>query len=133
MLSGRVPRPMRAALTFAVTVAVLATPACKGSKPSAGPPASDDDKALYSLGASLGQNLRVFNLTDAELAMVERGLEDQVLKRKLEVEPREHLPKLSQLARDRSQKAAEGEKQKGAAYAANMEKEPGAQKLPSGV
>src|SRR5205814_4941085 len=93
---ARVPRPMRAALLTAVAVAVLAAPACRGSsKPAAGPPATEDEKTLYALGMSIGQQLRVFTLSDAEVAMVERGLEDQVLKKKTEVELREYGPKLS--------------------------------------
>ncbi|HYV43645.1 MAG TPA: FKBP-type peptidyl-prolyl cis-trans isomerase [Myxococcaceae bacterium] len=125
---------MRAALVTAVAVAVFLAPACKGGgKASAGPPVSEDDKTLYALGVSIGQNLRVFALTDQELAMVERGMEDQVMHRKVEVELREYGPKLSQLARTRGTKASEDEKKKGAAYAAEQEKQPGAQKLPSGV
>jgi len=125
---------MRAALVTAVAAAVFLAPACKGgSKASAGPPASEDDKTLYALGVSIGQNLRVFSLSEQELAMVERGMEDQVMHRKVDVELREYGPKLSQLARTRGTKASEDEKKKGAAYAAEQEKQAGAQKLPSGV
>jgi len=125
---------MRAALVIAVAVAVLTAPGCKGGgKASAGPPATEDEKTLYALGVSIGQNVRVFSLTEQELAMVERGLEDQVLHKKIEVELREYGPKLSQLARTRGTKATEDEKKKGAAYAAEQEKQSGAQKLPSGV
>jgi len=125
---------MRAALLSAVAVAALATSACKGSAKTAAPvPTSEDDKTLYALGLTLGQNLKIFNLTDAELAMVERGLEDQILKKKPEVELKDYGPKISMLARTRSAKAAEAEKQKGAGYLAEAEKQSGAKKLPSGV
>jgi len=125
---------MRAALVTAVAVAVLTAPACKGGgKAAAGSPSTDDEKTLYALGTSIGQNLRVFSLTEQELAMVERGLEDQVLHKKAEVELREFGPKISNLARTRGTKATEEEKKKGATYAAEQEKQAGAQKLPSGV
>jgi FKBP-type peptidyl-prolyl cis-trans isomerase FkpA len=126
---------MRAALVTAVAVTLFATSACKGGggRASAGSPSTEDEKTLYALGMSIGQNLRVFSLSDAELAMVERGLEDQVNHKKTDVDLREYGPKLSALARSRSSKASEEEKKKGAAYLAEQEKQPGAQKLPSGI
>jgi FKBP-type peptidyl-prolyl cis-trans isomerase FkpA len=51
----------------------------------------------------------------------------------VEVEVKDYLPKAGQMARARAQKVTDAEKQKGATYAAQMEKESGAQKLPSGV
>jgi len=64
---------------------------------------------------------------------VERGIQDQVLGRTLAVELKEYGPKIGMFARARSNKAAEAERQKGAAYLAEVAKEAGAEKLPSGV
>jgi len=124
---------MRAALLTSAAVVLLTATACKGSSKAGGPPVTDDDKTFYALGLSIGQNLRMFSLSEAELAMVERGLEDQVLKKKPEVELRDFGPKIAQVAQARRMKAMEAEKAKGASYLADAEKETGAQKLPSGV
>jgi len=127
---------MRAALLTALALAVLGSSGCPGSgksTTSASAPATEDEKTLYALGLSIGQSVKMFNLTQAEIAMVERGIEDQVLGRTPSVELKEYGPKIGMLARARSNKAAEGEKQKGATYLAQAEKEAGAVKLPSGV
>jgi FKBP-type peptidyl-prolyl cis-trans isomerase FkpA len=130
---------MRAALLSVVAFAVIGSTGCPGSGSGSGKsspasvPSTDDEKTLYALGLSIGQNLQVFDLSEKDMAMVERGLEDQVFHRTPSVQLREYGPKIGMLARARSSKAAEAEKQKGATYLAQAEKEAGAVKLPSGV
>jgi FKBP-type peptidyl-prolyl cis-trans isomerase FkpA len=79
----------------------------------------------------------MFELTEAELALLQKGIEDQALHKQAAVDLKEYGPKISMLARQRSNKAnakaAEAEKGRAVEYLAKMEKEAGVQKLPSGV
>jgi FKBP-type peptidyl-prolyl cis-trans isomerase FkpA len=94
---------------------------------------TDDDKAFYALGLDIGSNISVFALQPAELELVKLGLSDSITKSPPKVELDKVRPQLMELARKRSQTQAEGEKQKGQAAVENAAKEPGAERLPSGV
>ncbi len=45
---------------------------------------TDQDKTLYALGLAIGNNIKDFNLTAAELALVTAGLSDAVLGKRAE-------------------------------------------------
>jgi FKBP-type peptidyl-prolyl cis-trans isomerase FkpA len=94
---------------------------------------TDDDKAFYALGLDIGSNISVFSLQPSELELVKLGLSDAITKSPPKVELDKVRPQLMELARKRSQTKAEGEKQKGQAAVENAAKEPGAERLPSGV
>jgi FKBP-type peptidyl-prolyl cis-trans isomerase FkpA len=108
--------------------------------PPAPPPLTPEEtkKALYALGLDLGKNIGPFMLTKAELAEVVAGLNDAVLdvpNKKVVFD--DIKPKLQQLFMQRREAfmAAEGKKntEKGTAAEAAAAKEPGAEKLPSGL
>jgi FKBP-type peptidyl-prolyl cis-trans isomerase FkpA len=94
---------------------------------------TDDDKAFYALGLDIGTNISVFSLQPSELELVKLGLSDAITKTTPKVELDKVRPQLMELARKRSETKAEGEKQKGQAAVESAAKEPGAERLPSGV
>jgi FKBP-type peptidyl-prolyl cis-trans isomerase len=98
-------------------------------------PKTDDEKALYSLGVILSQNIQSFEFTDQEIAMVKAGLDDGARDRsKIEQEAMEKIiPKLQELQTTRMAAAAKREKDAGTAYIAKAAAETGATKLASGL
>ncbi|MFO0646532.1 MAG: FKBP-type peptidyl-prolyl cis-trans isomerase [Polyangiales bacterium] len=124
-----------------IICAALAIGACKPSTPAAttaahgaaGPLTTDQDKTLYALGLVMGQRLGDFNLTPAELAVVQRGIGDQVTGAPKAVELREWGPRINDLARARIEGRGEQEKTRGRAYAERAAQEQGARRLPSGL
>lgn len=122
-----------------VCVAMLALVACQqqksgaASSKAAANPQTEEQKAFYALGLSLGRNIAVFDMTPEELEYVKAGLEAQLKGDKPAVELQEFGPKLGELARKRSEARAAKEKEKGKPFLEAAAKEPGAQKLESGV
>jgi FKBP-type peptidyl-prolyl cis-trans isomerase FkpA len=87
---------------------------------------TDDEKALYSLGVTLGQNASTLALKPDEVKLLQRGLLDALNGVAPPVDAKEFAPKLQALARTR-------QAQVNAATLERAGKEPGATKLPSGV
>lgn len=87
---------------------------------------SEEDKALYSLGAAVAQNLTSFNLSSTELAKVQTGFADAALGRELQVDIETYLPQLRELQTSRIAAAAQATLTEEAAAA-------GAQRLESGL
>jgi FKBP-type peptidyl-prolyl cis-trans isomerase FkpA len=118
-----------------VLVVALGVVACKRAEPPQ--PnlelKTDEDKAFYGLGLDIGRNISVFSLQPSELELVKLGLNDAVTHGTPKVDLDKVRPQLMELARKRSQAAAELEKQKGKAAVEKAAKEPGAEQLPSGV
>jgi FKBP-type peptidyl-prolyl cis-trans isomerase FkpA/FKBP-type peptidyl-prolyl cis-trans isomerase FklB len=96
-------------------------------------PTTDEQKTLYALGLAISQSLAVFNLSEAELTMVNAGLADGVLKREPKVNPQEFMPKVQQLQQSRLAVVSEGEKKTGADFLAKAAAEKGATKTDSGL
>jgi FKBP-type peptidyl-prolyl cis-trans isomerase FkpA len=105
---------------------------------------TEDDKTLYAIGYRVGQNVQFLSLKPNELKIVEQGFRDAASGAKAKIDPAERQEAMQTLARARgeatmkqkdaaAEKSAGPEKEKGRAYAANVEKEPGAEKLPDGV
>ncbi len=117
-------------ISFALVVSFIAACQPGGRAPT---PKTEDEKTLYALGLLVGKNLHVFNLTSSELELVKAGMTDEVLNRKPAVAPEAYGPKVSALARARTQAHVEQEKAKGTAVLDAAAKESGAEKLPSGL
>jgi FKBP-type peptidyl-prolyl cis-trans isomerase FkpA/FKBP-type peptidyl-prolyl cis-trans isomerase FklB len=96
-------------------------------------PTTDEQKTLYALGIAVSQSLAGFNLSEAELALVNAGITDGVLKRTPKVNAQEFMPKVQQLQQSRLATAAEAEKKEGAAFLAKAAAEKGATKTNSGL
>jgi FKBP-type peptidyl-prolyl cis-trans isomerase FkpA len=77
-----------ALLLLALAAAPAATPA----------PMTERQKTLYALGASAADSFKVFGLKPDEVAVVERGLSDALLGKKLKVDMKVYAPKVNELA-----------------------------------
>jgi FKBP-type peptidyl-prolyl cis-trans isomerase FkpA len=115
-------------LTSALVLAMTA-----GSALAAKPLKTEEDKTLYALGLSVGQSLKTFSLTPAELERVKEGMSDAVTGAKPKVEIQDYMSKLNELAKARQTAASGLEKKKGEEYAAKAAKEKGAVKTESGL
>jgi FKBP-type peptidyl-prolyl cis-trans isomerase len=114
----------------------LVMPACQKGGGGGGSSVSlktDDQKTLYALGLMLGRNLTQFNLKPDELDIVKAGITDQAMGAKPQVELQTWGPKVNDMARGRQTAAAQGNKDKGKAYAEKAAKESGAETTPSGL
>jgi FKBP-type peptidyl-prolyl cis-trans isomerase FkpA len=122
-----------------VTLALLTAVACKGAASaggaaeSTGPLRNDEEKTLYALGLHEGQRLSVFNLTPAELAIVHRGLRDQVTGAQAQVQLREWGPRINDMVQARQRQRGEQEKTRGREFAERAAAEAGAVRTPSGL
>lgn len=93
---------------------------------------TDDQKSLYALGLVVSDNLSMFNLTEAELQIVEAGLKDGVLHRERKVDLAAYGPRLQGLAQSRASAGAQSDKVAGATFLAKAATESGALKTPAG-
>jgi FKBP-type peptidyl-prolyl cis-trans isomerase FkpA/FKBP-type peptidyl-prolyl cis-trans isomerase FklB len=96
-------------------------------------PKTDEEKAFYSFGFNLSQQLLMLNLTPAEFELVKSGLTDGTLKKTPKVDVKESYPKFQQVARDRVAANAVAEKKLGQEFLDKAAKEKGATKTASGI
>jgi FKBP-type peptidyl-prolyl cis-trans isomerase len=94
---------------------------------------TDQDKTLYALGLAIGDNLKDFKLTAAELTLVSAGVSDVVLGKEPKVDIETYGPKIQSLVQERTAAAATAEKAAAGAFLAEMAKETGAQRSASGM
>jgi FKBP-type peptidyl-prolyl cis-trans isomerase FkpA/FKBP-type peptidyl-prolyl cis-trans isomerase FklB len=111
------------ALLMLAGLAVAATP----------DPTTEDQKTLYAIGLVISRNLAAFNLSDAELDMVQRGLSDGVLRKEPKVDINAYAPKIQEMQRTRLSAAAATEKKAGQAFQDKAAGEKGATKSQSGL
>jgi FKBP-type peptidyl-prolyl cis-trans isomerase FkpA len=96
-------------------------------------PETEDQKTAYAIGLAISQSLASYDLTKAELEMVEAGLEDGVLGKEPKVEVQDYRAKIQQLGQERAKASAEREKKEAAGFLTKMASEKGAQKTDSGL
>jgi FKBP-type peptidyl-prolyl cis-trans isomerase FkpA len=94
---------------------------------------TDQDKTLYALGLAIGQNVRDFKLTDAEVEIVASGLRDSVLGREPKAELDVYGPRIQLLMQERMVADAAAEKEASNAWVAEQAALPGAQRSATGV
>lgn len=83
--------------TALLLLALSATPAAQA--PAKAPKLDTErEKTLYALGVAAGDSFKVFNLKPEELAVVQRGLSDAVLKKKIQVDMSVYRSKVNELA-----------------------------------
>lgn len=121
---------MRRILFLTIGAFILSISSVSAESPT---PTTDEQKTLYTLGLAISQSLAVFNLSEAELALVNAGLADGVLKREPKVNAQEFMPKVQQLQQSRLAVVSEGEKKVGADFLAKAAAEKGATKTDSGL
>jgi FKBP-type peptidyl-prolyl cis-trans isomerase FkpA len=94
---------------------------------------TDQDKTLYALGVAIGNNIKDFNLTAAELALVTAGLGDASQGRQPKVDFEAYAPRIQELAQERMSAKATVEKQASGGFLEKMSKEAGAVRSATGV
>ena len=119
---------MRIAIAAAVATALLAP-----GLSSAAEPKTDEEKTIYALGYAEGQRVQVFAMSKAEQEIFKKALTDSLTGAKSPIDMAAFGPKIGELAKSRSTVAANAVKAKGQEFLDKAAKEPGAQKLPSGL
>jgi FKBP-type peptidyl-prolyl cis-trans isomerase FkpA len=124
--------PAKASTTAAKSA--KAAPNAKAAAPAAAPGAltTDEQKIVYAVGLSMGQQLNQLGLSRAELEIVKRALTDSAAG-KPAIELSEWGAKINTFAQSRAAKAAAGEKAKSKAYLDTAAAEPGATRASSGL
>jgi FKBP-type peptidyl-prolyl cis-trans isomerase len=122
----------------AVFLASLALVACSPTDvPAPVAPAAelstDDDKTLYAIGLAIGQNVKDFKLTSAEVDIVAEGLRDSVLGNEPKVALDVYGPRIQVLAMERAAAGAVAEKEASDAWVAEQAAQPGAERSATGV
>ena len=74
-------------------------------------PKTEDQKALYALGADLAKKLSVFNLSAEEYEFVKQGMTDAAAGNKLEADPEAYAQNINNLFKTRMQAAAQKQKE----------------------
>jgi FKBP-type peptidyl-prolyl cis-trans isomerase FkpA len=111
--------------TALLLLALSATPAAQA--PAKAPELKTErEKTLYALGVAAADSFKVFNLKPEELAVVQRGLSDAVLNKKLQVDMNVYRPKVNELAA-----SSYGDRSRAALV--HFSKEKGAVVSPSGL
>jgi FKBP-type peptidyl-prolyl cis-trans isomerase len=128
-------RSMQVRTTLALLLATLALPSRAGetSTPSGVALRSSDDKILYALGLSLAERLVDFELTPAELGLVQAGLQDGLSGGATAVSLAQWAERVEKMLARRREATALREKQLAREYYAAAEREAGAIKRPSGL
>jgi len=107
-------------------------PGHAGSDPKAAKPAPDD-KTLYVLGVLASRNMKELSLTPAQVAIMERGLEDTLTGKKSAVDVAAYEPKVKEFAQKRVTAAGEARKEREKGAVDKFAQEKGAQKSASGL
>jgi FKBP-type peptidyl-prolyl cis-trans isomerase FkpA len=101
------------------------------------PTMSEDEKAVYALGAAMGhqvtQQVKALGLTPAEVEVLKKGLADSLAGAKPEFSIEQYGPRLQARAQEHATAAAAGEKDKSRAFREAAEREPGAVRTASGL
>jgi FKBP-type peptidyl-prolyl cis-trans isomerase len=119
----RIPIPLLVTLSLALPAA-------------AEPPAtlaSEDDKILYAVGVTLARSVAMLDLSEREVGIVKRGLEDQIFGRELAVEFSEYGPKMAPFANTRKSLMAKKEREASKSFLAEAAAAPGAVTTESGL
>jgi FKBP-type peptidyl-prolyl cis-trans isomerase len=96
-------------------------------------PRSSEEKILYALGLSLAEQLGDFELSPAEVALVEAGLHDGASPGPTAVSLKQWKPRIEKLLARRRDAAATRERELARAYVETAAREPGAIKRSSGL
>jgi len=94
---------------------------------------TDEQKAFYSLGVLMSQQIESFTMTPEELALVQKGLADGINKATPVTDPEASKAKLQEIAQARFKAAADKAAASGVEYLEKASKEAGAKKTESGI
>jgi FKBP-type peptidyl-prolyl cis-trans isomerase len=119
---------------LAATFCTLSLVACaKEPAPKPLEVTTDDQKAFYSLGVLMSQQIESFTLTPDELALVQKGLTDGINKAKPVTDPEASKGKLQEIAQARFKAAADKAAASGVEFLEKASKDAGAKKTESGL
>jgi len=116
-------------LAVAAVLTALAAPPANAAGPAL---ETDDQKAIYSIGLSIAQNLKPFNLSDAEVELVKAGISDGLADAG-KVDMMEFRSRIQQLGQQRAAEVAAAESKAAEPFLEKMAKEKGAAKSDSGL
>lgn len=118
-----------------LVLALLILLAAAGPAPAAAPPElkTDEQKILYVLGVVVGRNLSAFNLSAAELELVQQGLADVVLRHETRVPIETYASRLGEFQKTRLAATAAAERKAGQALAARLASEKNTTRTASGL
>ena len=132
MAQSTAPKAPAAESTTAAPTAKTASKSASAPQAAAPVLATDEEKTVYALGLQVYRSLAQFDLSPAEVELVQRALADAA-GGKPAVDVNEWVPKLQPFAQARSARVAEGQKAASKAYLAKAAAEAGAVKTESGL
>lgn len=94
---------------------------------------SDTDKEIYAIGLSLSRSLGTFNLSEAEVKVLEAGIADGIAGKTDKVDLKVYGPKIQELAKARAEQVAALEKKASEEFLKKAAAEKGAVKTDSGL
>jgi FKBP-type peptidyl-prolyl cis-trans isomerase FkpA len=114
-----------------------AAPAAAASPSPSAAGMTDDEKAVYALGAAMGQQIeqqvKPLKLTPAEVELLKKGLSASLAGQKPEYAVEQYMPKLQARAEASAKAAGDAERQKSSDFLAKAAQEPGVAKTASGL
>jgi FKBP-type peptidyl-prolyl cis-trans isomerase FkpA len=132
MAQSTAPKAPAAKSTTAAPTAKTAPQSASAPKAAAPVLETDEEKTVYALGLQVYRSLAQFDLSPAELELIERALADAA-SGKPAVDVNEWAPRLQPFGQARSARVAEKQKVASKAYLAKAATEPGALKTESGL
>jgi FKBP-type peptidyl-prolyl cis-trans isomerase FkpA/FKBP-type peptidyl-prolyl cis-trans isomerase FklB len=121
---------MRIVLACALAL-VLTLPA--GARAASPDLKTEEQKTLYTLGLLISRSLGAFSLSEAELALVQAGVADGVMKREQKLDVQVYGPKVKELQEARLSASSVTEKKVGQAYLDKAATDKGAVRTSSGL
>ncbi len=121
---------MRIVLACALAL-VLTLPA--GARAASPDLKTEEQKTLYTLGLMISRSLSAFSLSEAELALVQAGVADGVMKREQKLDVQVYGPKVKELQEARLATSSVTEKKVGQAYLDKAATDKGAVRTSSGL
>jgi FKBP-type peptidyl-prolyl cis-trans isomerase FkpA/FKBP-type peptidyl-prolyl cis-trans isomerase FklB len=94
---------------------------------------TEEQKTLYTLGLLISRSLGAFSLSEAELALVQAGVADGVMKREQKLDVQVYGPKVKELQEARLAASSVTEKKVGQAYLDKAATDKGAVRTSSGL
>ncbi|UCF68263.1 MAG: FKBP-type peptidyl-prolyl cis-trans isomerase [Acidobacteriota bacterium] len=94
---------------------------------------TEQEKTLYALGRAIAGNLKSFDLSEAELKVVQAGLADGVLGQPSKVDDEKYQREIPKLQSERAQRLATRNKEAGAAFIEKACGDQGAVRAESGL
>jgi FKBP-type peptidyl-prolyl cis-trans isomerase len=122
-IAMRIPIPLLITLSLALPAAAEPPEALT----------SEEDKIIYAVGVTLARSVTMLDLSEREVGIVKRGLEDQIFGRKLAVDLSEYGPKMAPFANTRKALVAKKEREASKSFLAEAAAAPGAVTTESGL